>query len=130
MTRVTLPRCHRVTAVRLRYRLNLALTVVLITASRSHWLRAGALMARRLARPYAGRGPVLLAIALPVVAMVAVALGYPMIVPERAKADAPTVTLAASAYGRLTIEPTEFRAGSAIWEIESTFHRRLTLVNN
>jgi hypothetical protein len=112
------------------FRRNLALTVVLITAAAAIGYVAGARMTRRFARPHPRTRPGLLATALPVVAMGAVALGYPMIVPERAllKADAPTVTLAVSASGRLTIEPTEFRAGPAIWEIESTFDGPLTLV--
>lgn len=112
------------------FRVNLALTVVLITSAAAIGYVAGALMIRRMARPHARARSARLAIALPVVAMAAVALGYPMFVPERAllTADAPTITLAVSADGRLTIEPTEFRAGPAIWEIESTFDRPLTLV--
>lgn len=112
------------------FRVNLAMTVVLITAAAAIGYGAGALITRRLARPDPGARPALLAIALPVVAMAAVAVGYPMIVPERAllSADAPTVRLTVDADGRLTIEPTEFRAGSAIWEITSAFDRPLSLV--
>lgn len=112
------------------FRVNLALTVVLITAAAAIGYGAGALVTRRLARPHPGARPALVAIALPVVAMAAIALGYPVIVPERALlgADAPTIALTVRADGRLTIEPTEFRAGPAIWEITSEFERPLSLV--
>lgn len=111
------------------FRVNLALTVILLTAAAAIGYAAGALITRRL-RPDPGARPALLAITLPVVAMAAVALGYPLIVPERAllSADVPTVALTVSADGRLTIEPTEFRAGPAIWEIKSAFDRPLLLV--
>lgn len=111
------------------FRVNLALTVVLITTAAAIGYVAGALITRRL-RPDPGARPAFLAITLPVVAMAAVALGYPLIVPERAllSADAPTVTLTVRADGRLTIEPTQFRAGPAIWKIKSEYARPLLLV--
>ncbi len=112
------------------FRINLALTVVLITAAAAIGYVAGALITRRLARPDPGARSSFLAIALPVVAMAAVGLGYPLIVPERALlgADTPNVTLTVDSGGRVTIEPMEFRAGQAIWEITSAFDRPLYFV--
>ena len=73
------------------FRVNLALTVILVTVAAAIGYAAGALITRRLQPDPAAR-PALLAITLPLVAMAAVALGYPLIVPERAllTADAPT----------------------------------------
>lgn len=112
------------------FRVNLALTVILITAAAAIGYAAGALVTRRFARPNPGARPARLAVTIPVVAMMAVALGYPLIVPGRALlgADAPTVTLTISSDGRLGIEPIEFRAGPAIWEIKSQFDRPISLV--
>jgi hypothetical protein len=112
------------------FRVNLALTVTLITAAAAIGYVGGTLVTRRLTRPAFGARPALLATALPAVAMAAVALGYPLIVPERAllSADAPTVTLTVSADGRLNIDPTEFRAGPATWMIHSEFDRPLSVV--
>jgi hypothetical protein len=111
------------------FRVHLALTVVLITTAAATGYATGALVRRRGARREADAPPALLAVALPVVAMVAVALGYPVIVPERALLadDAPTISIMVGADGRLTIDPTEFRAGQAIWEISSEFDRPLAL---
>ncbi len=112
------------------FRMNLALTVVLITAAACIGYATGALVTRRLARPKAAARPAVMAISLPVISMVGVALGYPLIVPERAllAADAATVMVAVSADGRLTIQPAQFPAGQAIWEITSEFDRPLSLV--
>jgi len=112
------------------FRVQLAKTVVAITTAGGIGYVAGALSTRGLPRAVPGaRGP-LVAIALPVVAMAAVALGYPLIVPERAllPADAPTVTLTVRADGRLTIEPAEFRAGPAIWKINNELDRPLSVI--
>jgi hypothetical protein len=112
------------------FAINLAFTIALITAAAAIGYATGALVTQRMAGPTPGARRTLLVISLPVVAMAGIALGYPLIVPEPAllAADAPSVTVTVSADGRLEIEPTEFRAGQAIWEIASEFDRPLALV--
>jgi hypothetical protein len=112
------------------FRVNLVFTIVLITAAGCIGYATGALVTRRLARPISDGRPSLTAMCLPVVLMMGVAVGYPFILPERAllAADAPTVMVTVSADGRLTIQPAQFRAGQAIWEITSEFDRPLSLL--
>jgi hypothetical protein len=112
------------------FRVNLAFTVVLIIAAAGIGYLVGALINRRSAGTDAGDRSALWRIALPVLAMVMVGLGSPAIVPERAllPADASTITVTVSADGRLTIEPSQFRAGPAIWQIASELDRLVQLV--
>jgi hypothetical protein len=112
------------------FRVNLVFTIVLITAAACIGYATGTLVTRRLARPTTAARLAPTAMGLPIILMVGVALGYPNIVPERAllAAGAPTVMVAVSADGRLTIQPARFRSGQAIWEIKSEFDRPLSLV--
>jgi hypothetical protein len=112
------------------FRVNLAFTIILITAAAAIGYLAGAILARRLAHAAGAARPSVWLIALPFLAMAAVGLGSPVLLPERAllPAGASTVTLVISAEGRLAIEPVEFRAGPATWTITNRLDRRLCLV--